>query len=354
MTVVDAHLWRFSTPLVKPVVIRPGVVLSERVTLLLALEDTDGKTGWGEAAPLESFSTESLDEVEAAARSLVRSVRRHHETISTDGAVPATLHRIAARLPSLEFALYTAVDSLTSIDVDSNARVYTTGLLQGDPEQVLRQAKSLVDRRFVSMKLKVGRGTVDDDIRLVTSVRELTGSQVKIRIDANRAWTWPDAVRFASGVESADVEFIEEPLVDPTRSRQLAEETGLGIAFDETIRDWDAVSGFELPDFIAALVLKPTILGGRRTRQLAEAGRVAGVKIVMSSCYESGVGTAAVARALVNPGMVGEAVGIGTHAWLTRDSLAVPVDFDRPFLTVGEISGPAIRPSEDLLQLIEI
>ncbi|NNE46433.1 MAG: o-succinylbenzoate synthase, partial [Rhodothermales bacterium] len=312
-----------------------------------------GRTGWGEAAPLESFSTESLDEVEAAARSLVRSVGRHHETSSIDDDVPAALHHLAAGLPSLEFALDTAVESLTSVDLDPNARVYTTGLLQGERAQVLRQAKSLVDRGFVSMKLKVGRGSVDDDIGLVTSVRELTGTRVKIRIDANRAWTWSDAVRFASGIESADVEFVEEPLADPARSRQLAKETGLAIAFDETIRDWDAVSVFELPDFIAALVLKPTILG-RRTRQLVEAGRAAGVKIVMSSCYESGVGTAAVARALPGPGTVREAVGIGTHAWLTRDSLAAPVDFDRPFLSFGEISGPAIRPSEDLLQPIEI
>ncbi len=107
--------------------------------------------------------------------------------------------------------------------------------------------------------------------------------------------------------------------------------------------------GWQIPDYVDVLVLKPTLLG-RRMQPLIEQARTSGRRAVMSSCYETGVGTAAVARASWTTGPNAPAVGIGTIAWLAEDCLAPAVDFLVPKLGASDIAGHRIRPDLERLQ----
>ena len=62
------------------------------------------------------------------------------------------------------------------------------------------------------VKFKVGRLSVDEDLRRVAQVRELVGDDFVIVCDANQAWTPQDAIRFCREAAPLELGWIEEPV----------------------------------------------------------------------------------------------------------------------------------------------
>jgi len=85
--------------------------LHERRGLLLRLEGADGAVGWGEAAPLPGFSTETLDEA-------THRLRRRAEELSgvelMESVIDDVLRRQAGdeEPPSVQFAVTSAIAEL--------------------------------------------------------------------------------------------------------------------------------------------------------------------------------------------------------------------------------------------------
>ena len=63
---------------------------------------------------------------------------------------------------------------------------------------------------FAGLKIKIGHGP-DEDLEIVARVREAIGPDLFIVVDANRAYTLPDALRFVKGLERYGVNWFEEP-----------------------------------------------------------------------------------------------------------------------------------------------
>ena len=350
--IVDIGLWRFETPLKSPLEVRPGFVLENRECLLLAVKDAGGRTGWGEAAPLPGFSSESIDDVVSAAVELANRVQSHRLPSFTAKELLQLLPA-APRLPSLEFAIETAMEVVAGRDRQPS-RIGTARLLQGDRESVLQDAEAAARSGFRTLKVKVGRQPVEDDVALLTALRAEVGAHVRIRVDANRSWTGSEAVRFASLVSHLDLEFVEEPLRAPDELSDFVRETGMPVALDETLSDWGGELDADVLEAVVAVVVKPTLLGGRLTRMIAEAARRSGVGFVGSTCYETGIGTAAVLRTALSAADTSLDAGVGTWAWLARDCLESPLDFGRPWIDHGEISADTVRPSLDRLKPVDI
>ena len=194
------NAYRFEVPLVKPLVLK-GQTYTVRNGILL---ERDGQ--WAEASPLPGFSTETLDHVVAALRGEQENP------------------------PSLKFALHALECPLRfPMNVPWNF------LALGNQKQILDQIEKAkaVDCRVV--KIKVGRDTVESDIVLIRNIHDRLPVGVRLRLDANQAWSFEEAVRFATGVGDLDWEYIEEPLQDPFRLEQLYRETGCKFALDETL-----------------------------------------------------------------------------------------------------------------------
>lgn len=89
---------------------------------------------------------------------------------------------------------------------------------------------------FQAVKMKVGGETFDMDVERVRIAREALGSQIKLAVDANNAWDYSTALRFAKAIERFDIFFFEEPLSsdDLQGSVKLARDTEIPIAGYET------------------------------------------------------------------------------------------------------------------------
>jgi L-fuconate dehydratase len=86
----------------------------------------------------------------------------------------------------------------------------TPGWLGYDDEKLVRLSRTAVAEGFDLIKLKVG-ASLEDDRRRLAVVREAVGSEVRIAIDANQAWSVGEAIRWLDALKEFDPYWIEEP-----------------------------------------------------------------------------------------------------------------------------------------------
>ena len=230
----------------------------------------------------------------------------------------------------------------------------------GSSEDLVAAALQLVDQGYSCLKVKVGRRlNPEDDAKVLVALRKALGPNVGLRADANRAWDLGQALVFGRLVSGMSLEYVEEPLQNPEDLLGFYEETGVPVGLDESVDDGlvgPAWLGFSKPfsgvtataaaigpeagdgsssssscssqqqqpvwltmsveeedelqrkkdgieNLIAAggcgaLVLKPSVLGSLQgVVAVAEWAAAQGIKAVVSSSFESGVGVALLTHA---------------------------------------------------------
>ena len=86
------------------------------------------------------------------------------------------------------------------------------GFLQGDdPDALAREAGRYVAEGYDVLYMKVGRGQ-RRDLACVEAVRAAAGPQVRLRVDANMAWSAGEAIRELNQLARFDIEFAEQPV----------------------------------------------------------------------------------------------------------------------------------------------
>ena len=345
MNLARFDLYRFSLPLRGPLVLG-GTTLRRREGVLLRLSGDDGLEGWGESAPLPGFSAESLDQAIVQLRRLAGPlIGREVKDDWTDrnGAFGRELERIAPA-SSVRFGLELAVWNLRAdfsgkslpelFARQPRARVPVNGLLSGSWDEVLEEAQRMNEAGYEAVKLKVGARTVAEDARLVRKLVEEPGNIISLRLDANRAWGYEQAAEFLRGAPR--FEYLEEPLADPALLPQLVREFGVPVALDESLvgMEPEALEGHR---YARAVVLKPTLLGGiSNTLRMAGRALRLGMMPVVSSAYESGVGTAALVALAAGIGDRPVPAGLDTYRALVDDVLYTPLGLPAPSVDVGE------------------
>lgn len=337
---------RYHLPLVRPLSLR-GQTVTMREGLLVRLEN-EGFTGWGDVAPLPGFSAETVEEATATLQSLA----------SLDAETLLTAQRDTALPPSVRYGL-----ALAAWDLDADRRavplptvltekaspvVPINGLLAGDAAMVHRDAMRLTEAGYCALKLKVGRGSLVDEAAVVRTLHAAHPT-VALRLDANRAWTYDEARRFAEALGEARIEYIEEPLSDPSLLADIAAETGLPVALDESVTTMEP-DDLAAHAYAAAVVLKPTFLGGARAWTLATRARALGLRVTWSAAFESGVGLrglVALAAATGTPSSPPTPAGLDTYRWLAADVFApaaASLPLGTPLVDVADALAP--RPIE--------
>jgi o-succinylbenzoate synthase len=329
-----------------PITLR-GVRHQERQGLLLRLED-GGCVAWGDCAPLPGFSREALSDAADQLRAMLPWLADLRP--STEWADPgAPIHaEMALRdcYPSVRFAIDLAALDLVAartgkplphlLHPDPQVSISLNALLtEGSTDELVLEAQRLVTKGYQTLKLKVGDRDVELDVERVRALRRHIGPSIDIRCDANQAWSFSQAVDFAEGVAGLNIEYVEEPLREPSSLGALWFDTQLPLAVDESLADLEP-SDLEGKGYVSAVVLKPTILGGMlRTLAFARQARALGMKPVISGAFESGVamrGHVALAAATG-----GEPAGLDPYNRLVEDVLRPRLHLDRPLVDVRAV-----------------
>jgi mandelate racemase len=65
---------------------------------------------------------------------------------------------------------------------------------------------------FQAIKIKIGQGDLDTDVRTLAAVREIIGGDVRLMVDYNQSLTVPEAVRRIDRLAEFDLQWVEEPV----------------------------------------------------------------------------------------------------------------------------------------------
>lgn len=285
----QAQIYRWQIPLDAGVVLRERR-LKTRDGLFIQLQE-NGSEGWGEITPLPGFSVETLDEVLPAVMAWVQAWR--------DGASPALPSQ-----PSAAFGLSCALAELAG-ELPQPADYRAAMLCTGDPDELFAALGALPGEKLA--KVKVGLYEAVRDGMVVNLLLESI-PDLRLRLDANRAWTPLKARQFAKYVAPANrsrIAFLEEPCQSREASLAFAEETGIAIAWDESLREVDFT--FTPQPGVSAVVIKPTLTGSlQKVAQQVAAAHALGLTAVISSSLESSLGLTQLARiaAWLTPGTV--------------------------------------------------
>ncbi|EPL6453268.1 MULTISPECIES: o-succinylbenzoate synthase [Providencia] len=274
-----AKIYSFSLPMEAGVILRYQR-LKTRDGLLVCLQDGDNE-GWGEISPLPEFSRETLEE--ATAETIVCLNEWVKEGKISD-----------SQLPSVAFGCSCALAELTG-ELPKEADYRKAPLCSGDPDDLILSLDAMEGEKVAKVKVGLYEAVRDGMVAnlLLEAVPEL-----KLRLDANRSWTRAKADGFAKYVNPDyrdRIAFLEEPCKTREESLQFAADTGINIAWDESVRE----EGFkvEAQAGVAAIVIKPTLTGSLAyCRSLVEEAHRLGLQAVISSSIESSFGLTQLAR----------------------------------------------------------
>ena len=193
--------------------------------------------------------------------------------------------------------------------------------------------------RTAKVKVAEPGQTAAEDIARVAAVRSGLGRLGKIRVDANGAWSVPEAAVHIRKLAQYDLEYVEQPVATLEEMARLRARVDVRLAADEGVRLADDPAHVEgLTAAADVVVLKVQPLGG-----VWPALRVAescGLPVVVSSALETSVGIAAgLALAAALPELP-FACGLATVGLLSGDVVATPL-----LPVAGEI--PVQRPVVD-------
>lgn len=296
---------------------------TERASLTLLLEDDNGLSGLGEAAPLPGFSPDELADARGALAGLLGTTFPDY-TRRDLGAALADLVRplpsASARL-ALETALLDVWARQASVPSWALLRSHAGSefdlplslWLPSTREGALQAAHGALVRGIRSFKVKLdGRDASDQGVPILEALRADLGANVELRADANRSLT-PDQTRaLAPRLRELRVVWVEEPTPDGSSL-----ELGVPVALDESLAGGKPSARDLRATGVVALVLKPTVLGGLSPcLQLAAAASDAGVVSVVSHTLEGPLGamSAATLALVLGPGRPAD--GLAPHSGL--------------------------------------
>ncbi|WP_409306421.1 o-succinylbenzoate synthase [Pectobacterium sp. B1J-3] len=275
----QVKVYRYCVPMEAGVVLRHQR-LKTRDGLIVCLQQGE-QQGWGEIAPLPEFSLETLAEAESAT---LEQLKRWLAGDALSDDLP----------PSVAFGLSCAQAELDQ-QLPTTADYRKAPLCNGDPDELFAMLQALPGEKVA--KVKVGLYEAVRDGMIVNVLLEAL-PDLKLRLDANRSWTRTKADGFARYVAPelrARIAFLEEPCKTRQESREFAQETGIHIAWDESVREADFC--VEAEPGVSAIVIKPTLVGSlARCQQLVQEAHQVGLTAVISSSIESSLGLTQLAR----------------------------------------------------------
>lgn len=232
---------------------------TEREAVVVALRDHTGATGLGEAAPLPGRSIDTLDDA-----------RRELASLGGFDEPPALAS------PAARFALESALRRVHG--VVAPPRLLRYAVVVDDADEARRAGSRCLKIKQLDRIAEIARAAPD----------------ARLRIDVNRAWPRDEVKRRMAELRGLPIEFVEEPCVEA--HELLDEALPFRIALDESLVTLDArelARALRSPQ-LAALILKPTVLGGfRRCHELADEARRHGVAPIVSHALEGPIGLAA-------------------------------------------------------------
>jgi L-Ala-D/L-Glu epimerase len=221
----------------------------EADAVLIAVHGASGQTGWGEIVPRDYLTGETLAEVfaedaPARAKSLLGTNFESFEALKTGLEKQLeTAGRRLATLGGFELALIDLfgkefqIPAHRFLGAAELGPELPAGVVIGFEVDTAALPKHCAMLRMAGkkhLKVKVG---LDDDLERLALIQRAFGPTHPIRLDANAAWTVPEAIDRLLAMKRFAIASIEQPIAarDYAGLREIREKTGTPVMADESL-----------------------------------------------------------------------------------------------------------------------
>ena len=244
--------------------------MPDRPTLLVQVHTDEGIVGLGEAAAYGGF----LESIEAIITGELRRtivgedpfrVEKLWQMMATRAHQRGRRGMLMMAISGVDIALWDIIGQATRTPLyrllggyrDTLQAYASAGFYAQDKDvhALEEEVGGYAERGFGCVKMKVGRQpeallnplremsaadyatvTFEEDVTRVRAVRKAIGSNVKLAIDANNAWTPSLALTFMREVEDLDIYWLEEPVAteDLDGSAMVAHQLAVPVSGYET------------------------------------------------------------------------------------------------------------------------
>ncbi len=262
----------------------------------------DGCHATAETLPLPSAGTEDEDRCLRRLESTLPDLIHYPVEESPKEApwwrdlddAPAARFAVDVALLRLEagFQGVSVPERLTSKPAD---RVASHALVAGPSPTACRDAAAkAIAAGFQVLKLKVGRAELTEDLRTLQSVCDGIPANIRLRLDANGAWSEGSALTAIESFLSFPVDCIEQPVAahELQALADIAEQSPIAVAADESLSLEEGRAAFRAGQLTPLGVLKPMVLGGiRPALELAEVAASNGQRTFVTTTFDGPCGT---------------------------------------------------------------
>ncbi|WP_411964801.1 mandelate racemase/muconate lactonizing enzyme family protein [Haloferax sp. YSMS24] len=337
--------------------------LTHAEPVVVEIETTDGHRGYGETDPFIPFTQDSarsvvalLDEFLGDALADVDVTNPNEVHNRLDAVYGPDNHLVKS---AVDMACYDLLGKVTGRPASDflGGRVHDEiDVLQPlgnvPADECARQTRALEAEGFSTFMLKTGYFSIDEDIARLRAIREATGDETDVIVDANQGWDVRTAVEFAERAVEYDVAFLEQPVPadDVDGLRRVREASPIPISADESlfsVRDARRLIEADAVDIFSIKVAKHG--GLREAKHIVDMAEAFDVACYMNSMIETGFTQAASLQLGVSTNAL---VDVG-HAYMSPLRLGETLtDFDQQItdgtVTPSDDPGLGVTPTRDL------
>lgn len=326
-----------------------------REGLILRLSTDAGVVGLGEAAPLPEFGGGTVADAAALLADLTPALTGVTLSALLDrlAALPLDRPGAAAVRCGLETAALDALGRargvpLAALLAPDHADTVPLNATVGAPgaDAAAAAARRAVAEGFATIKLKVGvAGSAAAELARVAAVRAAVGPGVALRLDANGAWQPNQAIALLRRLAAYDLDLVEQPVPagDLAGLARVRRAVDVPLAADESATTLAAVRALLRAEAVDAIVVKPMVAGGpRAARTIIEAALDAGLRAIVTTTLDAGIGVAAALHVAATLPAPIPACGLATGALLATDLLQHPLPIARGWMAVPEGGGVGV------------
>ncbi|MEK9740659.1 MAG: dipeptide epimerase [Flavobacteriaceae bacterium] len=264
--------------------------------------ESEGKVGWGEAAPGGSEGASTSEEVEMALRNFIApGIEGQSITSLYDRAINEKVPPCA--YAALDIAMWDLLAKKAKLPLYqllgfSRAHIPTSVTIGINPPEVIKERVPLLlqGTTVKSLKIKLGspEGIHADKIMFEQVVKSTAQYNVQLRVDANGGWNVEDAKHMLQWLAERHVDYVEQPLKEGEEGKliELYNNRPIPIFVDESCRFAENIPCFA--SYVDGVNLKLMkcggITGGLRIIATAKAF---GLQTMIGCMSESSVSIAA-------------------------------------------------------------
>jgi o-succinylbenzoate synthase len=271
--------------------------LTDRSGIIISAESSSGKIGYGEISPLEGLHTEKLEQLVDPLAALLANLSGLEIEANTDDVfkLGSYLRKDQKLPPSLVFGVEALAADLAAKECGLPLSSWLSSTARSEIKvNGLAVPGHTSQGAYDIWKIKVVGAGVEQKLSSLRKTISSLPAGSKFRLDFGGRAEEAEILTLLKALKNEDIDYLEDPSTDLELLRRIKDDFGVSIALDQCAVEQDSFECYLQAGVFETLVIKPALYGGlsavfERASLCAEAG----LKVAVSSCFESEVGLAA-------------------------------------------------------------